>query len=896
MDWKLTTEQRDRFFELTLDMLCISSGDGYFKWLNPAFSRTLGWSISELLAHPYTYFVHPDDLGNTLNEVRRQMDAGERVLHFENRYRHKDGSWRVLAWKSTPFGGLMYAVARDVTDQNHLKNILQVSNAEVQELQRRVERAAKIGHWYWRGSDRATNWRDGVSEYSDSGLALLGLKPGDKQFTNEEFIHRFVHPDDQKAVERAFDSAADDGGYALEYRIIRPDGEVRTIYERAEHLSTDANAASLSSGILQDITDKRAAEEAVKASEDRYRQVVELSQELIWIHSDGVIVFANTFAAKLLGASSPADLVGRPFISFVHPEDRDLSLRRTASVLEKGGALPAIELRLQGLDGRDVTVEIIGAQYNRLGKQYVLAIGRDVTQHRGTEAALREIEQTSSQVLETAISAYVRMADDGCITEWNAQAEKTFGWARYEVIGKQLSEIIIPPSQRAAHFEGLQRYLTTGAGRLLEKRVDLRAIRRNGEEFPVEAVISAISTKNGLVFSAFLQDMTETRRTEQQLQQAQKLEAVGQLTAGIAHDFNNLLGVVVGNLEIALEGMNTAPQSAQVVTRALDAALHGAELTHRLLAFARQQALEPRAFLIDDLLPDIVTVLKRTLGAAIAINLAPGKGLWPAFADASQIQDAVLNLAINARDAMPGGGTLTIETANVLLDEDYCRGNPDVRPGEYALLAVTDTGTGISPEIMKHVMEPFFTTKPAGRGTGLGLSTIYGFATQSGGHLKLYSEPGHGTTVKLYLPRAHGLTADAPRAARNDNTPPQGNEHVLVVEDNDELRRTAVAMLEMLGYRVSKAENAEAALAQLHGGKRIDLLFSDIVMTGRLTGRDLAESVKKLYPHVKILLTTGYAEKASGEGAEDWPILNKPYRRQELATRIRNVLDKSGNH
>jgi PAS domain S-box-containing protein len=892
VNWELTTEQRDRFFELTLDMLCISSGDGYFKWLNPAFSKTLGWSISELLAQPYTYFVHPDDLASTLNEVRRQMEAGERVLHFENRYRHKDGSWRTLAWKSTPFSGLMYAVARDVTEQNRLKGILQASNAEVQELQRRLERAAKIGHWYWRGVDKATDWRDGISEYSDSGLALLGLKPGDKRFTNEEFIRRFVHPDDRGLVEQAFDSAADKGGYALEYRIVRPDGEVRVIYERAEHLSTDSGTGSLSSGILQDITEKRAAEEAVKASEDRYRQVVELSQELIWIHSGGIIVFANTFAAQLLGVSSPADLIGRPFISFIHPDDRETSLRRTASVLERGGTLPVTELRLRGPDGRDVTVEINGAQYNRLGKQYVLSIGRDVTQHRGTEAALREVEEISSQVLETAISAYVRMADDGRIIEWNAQAEKTFGWLRHEVIGKQLSEIIVPASQRAAHLKGFQRYLTTGVSRLLEKRVALQAIRRNGEEFPIEAMISAIQTKNGQVFSAFLGDMTDLRRTEQQLQQVQKLEAVGQLTAGIAHDFNNMLSIVVGNLEIALEDMDTASKNAQVVTRALNAALHGAELTHRLLAFARQQALEPKTFLIDELLPDVVTVLKRTLGAGIAINLVPGKGAWPAYADPSQVQDAVLNLAINARDAMPHGGTLTIETANVSLDEDYSCGNPDVTPGDYALLAVTDTGTGISPEIMRHVIEPFFTTKSPGKGTGLGLSMIYGFARQSGGHLKLYSELGHGTTVKLYLPRARGSATGAQTVQELDEPPQGSGEHVLVVEDNNELRRTAVTVLERLGYRVSKAENAEAALSLLDGGEHIDLLFSDIVMTGRLTGRDLAQRVKTLRPRIKILLTTGYAEKASVDGAQDWPILNKPYRRRELAAKVREALDR----
>jgi CheY-like chemotaxis protein len=290
-------------------------------------------------------------------------------------------------------------------------------------------------------------------------------------------------------------------------------------------------------------------------------------------------------------------------------------------------------------------------------------------------------------------------------------------------------------------------------------------------------------------------------------------------------------------------------------------------------------------------LPDIVSVLKRTLGEGIAVILAPGKGLWLAFADPSQVQDAVLNLAINARDAMPHGGTLTIETANVSLDEDYSRSNPDVTPGDYALLAVTDTGTGIPPEIMKRVMEPFFTTKPEGRGTGLGLSMIYGFAKQSGGHLKLYSEPGHGTTVKLYLPRAHGSADPVRHATHNQDLLPQGNEYVLVVEDNDALRKTAAMILEGLGYRVSTAENAEVALTLLREGEHIDLLFSDIIMTGRLTGSDLAESAKTIRPNMKILLTTGYAEKASLDGLQHWPVLNKPYRKRELAKKVREILD-----
>jgi CheY-like chemotaxis protein len=380
----------------------------------------------------------------------------------------------------------------------------------------------------------------------------------------------------------------------------------------------------------------------------------------------------------------------------------------------------------------------------------------------------------------------------------------------------------------------------------------------------------------------------------QQLQQAQKMETIGQLTGGIAHDFNNMLAVVIGNLDLVLEDIDPASKDGLNITRALNGALHAADLTRRLLAFGRVQPLEPKVFSINDMLPDIVAVLKRTLGASITIKLAPSPELWPAFADPSQVQDAVVNMAINARDAMPAGGTLTIETANVTLDEDYIRENPEVKPGDYALLAVTDTGSGIPAEIIRRVIEPFFTTKPTGKGSGLGLSMIYGFAKQSGGHLKIYSEVGHGTTVKLYLPRGRGpATAEAKEP--EIKTARGGHETILIVEDNAALRHTAAKQLAKLGYRILEAENGDAALAILRTTKGINLLFTDIVMTGNLTGRALAREATRLHPDLKVLLTTGYAEKASADANGSWQMLRKPYRRQELALKIRDLLDAGKN-
>jgi CheY-like chemotaxis protein len=294
------------------------------------------------------------------------------------------------------------------------------------------------------------------------------------------------------------------------------------------------------------------------------------------------------------------------------------------------------------------------------------------------------------------------------------------------------------------------------------------------------------------------------------------------------------------------------------------------------------------------MLPDITSIVKRTLGESIAIRISPSEDLWLAFADSSQVQDAILNLAINARDAMPEGGTLTIETANVQLDELYCKQNPEAKPGDYAMLAISDTGMGMSSEVIARAFEPFFTTKPLGQGTGLGLSMIYGFARQSGGHLKLYSEVGLGTTVKLYLPRADAGKVASKSAAAKEQASPRGSEVILVAEDNADLRLMAVAQLSSLGYHVLEAQNGEEALAILEGQSQVDLLFSDIVMSGKLTGDSLARQARKYRPNLKVLLTTGYAEKASTGGNGDGEhVLPKPYRKREMALKIRYILDQS---
>jgi PAS domain S-box-containing protein len=523
----------------------------------------------------------------------------------------------------------------------------------------------------------------------------------------------------------------------------------------------------------------------------------------------------------------------------------------------------------------------------------VILFSEVITERKRAEEQRRVSEATTRAIVESTVDGIITITHEGAIQTFSGPAERIFGYKSDEVVGRNVS-MLMPEPDRSGHDSYLQNYLRTGIAKIIGIGREVRGLRKNGSIFPMDLAVGELPSKdNRREFVGTVRDISARRQLEDQLRQAQKMEAVGQLTGGIAHDFNNLLGVVIGNLDVVLEHLDSKSENGKMIRRALDGALHGAELTHRLLAFARQQELEPKAFSINDLLSDIISILKRTLGDSIAVQVAVSKDLWPAFADPSQVQDAIMNLAINARDAMPHGGTLTIETANIQLDEEYTRKNPDAKPGDYAMLAVTDTGTGMPREVMERALEPFFTTKPVGQGTGLGLSMVYGFVRQSGGHLKIYSEVGHGTTVKLYLPWAKEGKASSGSAINEQQEPPRGSEAILVAEDNADLREVAIVQLSSLGYRVLEAKNGEAALAIIKGSDPIDLLFSDIVMSGKLTGHDLMREAKICRPDLEVLLTTGYAENATiADNDAKTHLLRKPYRRRDLALKVRAILDQ----
>ncbi len=512
------------------------------------------------------------------------------------------------------------------------------------------------------------------------------------------------------------------------------------------------------------------------------------------------------------------------------------------------------------------------------------------------EDEIRQLNLHNELILNSAGEGVYGLDLEGRTTFINPAAAMMIGWEPDELIGQRQHDILhyTKPDGSPYPSEDCPIYAAFKDGK--PHHVSNEVFwRKDGTCFPVEYTSTPIREDGELVGAVVVfHDITERKAMEAQLLQAQKMEAVGQLTGGVAHDFNNLLTVILGNLQLLERRVEGDERLSKRVRAASGAAMRGAELTKRLLAFSRRQGLKPEVVDLNELVAGIDDLLRRTLGETMEINAALEADLWPVRVDLNQLENALLNLAINARDAMPQGGKLTIETANAPLDEEYVARYPYVASGDYVMLAVSDTGSGMPPAVIERVFEPFFTTKETGKGTGLGLSMVYGFIKQSGGHVNIYSEEGHGTTVKLYLPRAEPGDAAAAEEAAPGPAVEAGGETILVVEDEAAVREIAVALLEDRGYRVLEAEDGAAALKMLDDHPDIDLLLTDVVMPGGMGGPDLVRNARERRPDLKVLYTSGSTEDAIVHGGvldEGVEMIGKPYQKDELAQKLRRVLD-----
>ncbi len=510
-------------------------------------------------------------------------------------------------------------------------------------------------------------------------------------------------------------------------------------------------------------------------------------------------------------------------------------------------------------------------------------------ENREVAIALKTSEERTRAIMENVADALVTIDSKGIVDSVNPAALDLFGYQSDELLGENVSRLV-GEGDRARHDGYIRRYLGGGDGRIIGKGPrEVRGVRKDGEILELELAVSEAWIGNERVFIGAMRDISGRKRLEAHLRQSQKMEAVGQLTGGVAHDFNNLLAVILGNAELLEDRIGTDDPQIQSVIRA---AGRGSELTQQLLAFSRLKPLRPRVLDPVQLLGGMPDLLNRTLAETIEVRFLTGDDIRRIEADPAQMESALLNLAINAGQAMPEGGELTIEIAIETIDRRAAAEMTDVAPGEYVTIAVTDTGVGMAPEVLARAFDPFFTTKPVGEGSGLGLSMVYGFARQSGGFAIIESEPGHGTTVRLYLPRVAAEVPD-PVIEPETEAPRAKGETILVVEDDPEVLGLAVTMLEGLGYEVLSAPEGAGALEILKATPRIDLVLSDVMLPGGLLGPEVVRRVRQARPDLRVLFMSGYADaeaRSSGLLAEEATVLSKPFRRHDLACQLRVAL------
>ncbi|USF88035.1 hybrid sensor histidine kinase/response regulator [Candidatus Endoriftia persephonae] len=643
--------------------------------------------------------------------------------------------------------------------------------------------------------------------------------------------------------------------------------------------------------VIRDITERRRAEEALAKSAQEWTHAMDFFEDAIYlIDLDDKLVRANQAFYKLTGLT-PELAIGMEITSIIHPQKEAEPCPVCAARIARSDKYITMEANHpHNPTGRPIEVMVRTIRDDTGSPLGVLMGMHDLTRARQAQQALRESEERYRTIFEGAPEGVWLIGPDHRTLEVNQRLCEMLGYRADEMIGRTPLDFADEENQKI--FRGQAAKIETTDRRNYE--VELR--HRDGHNIPAHFNAITLHTDKGGVLAsvAFVTDLTEQKITEQALRRAQKMDAIGQLTGGIAHDFNNLLGIIIGNLDFLKRLLPEDDKSLKRVESASKAALRAADLTRQLLGFSRKQAQEARPTNINQVIRDMDSLIARSVTPEVEVELQLADHPWLTRIDPGDLEDALLNLILNARDAMPQGGKLTIETANKRLDKTYAGLNPAITPGDYLQLAVSDTGSGIPKEILEQIFEPFFTTKPSDKGTGLGLSMVYGFARRSNGYVKAYSEPGIGTTIRIYLPRSIEKSEMIPQTSISETRLTPGHGTILVVDDEDNLLDLARDYLEETGYKVHTATRATEALALLESEDDINLLFSDVVMPGGMNGYELAEQAYKLYPNLKILLTSGFTKKVAARHSQAHfaaNLLSKPYSRDDLIKRIQDVLD-----
>jgi PAS domain S-box-containing protein len=679
--------------------------------------------------------------------------------------------------------------------------------------------------------------------------------------------------------------------YATEAWMMKKDGTPHILCDITGQALNPQNLEEGSIWVLHDITERRHAEEALQESEERFRRLANAAQEGIIIQQGGVILEANESVCRMFGFELQ-EAVGRNVLDFLAPQSVTPAVKmlgREETYVEALGIRKDKTVFPLELFGKTITL--------RNGKAWIIA-ARDLSKQRHAEEALRSSEERFKRLVQNSNDIIAVLDENGMLTSVSESVERILGYQVENLIGVDAFDFIHPDDlQMTRQILSETVVQKTGTTHWAEFR-----FRRKDENWAVMESVATNLLKDPVVRGIVLnvRDITERKNAEkekhklqEQLQQAMKMEAIGRLAGGVAHDFNNILTVITGYVELARIKLQPPDPLLRAVNGIQKAAESAAALTKQLLAFSRRQIIEPKVVNLNDLVRSLVKMLTRLIGEDVELDTVLEAQLGSVKVDPGQFEQVLVNLSVNARDAMPDGGRLVIETANCELDEEYCSRHPEMRPGRYILLALSDTGHGMSDEVKRHLFEPFFTTKTMGQGTGLGLATTFGIVKQAGGTIETYSEVNRGTTFKIYLPRVEEQAVRLIKEA-TELEPVHGKETILLVEDDDGVRDVALNLLEHLGYNVLTAANGgEALLLVEKHGDDIAMLMTDVVMPG-MNGRELAERLLRLKPELKVLFTSGYTENVivhHGILNSNLNFIGKPYTLQALARKMREVLE-----
>jgi PAS domain S-box-containing protein len=878
------------------------------------------WGEDGLVLHNNAYadFVgqrHSAFLGRPISEAWPELAAlnsrvvkavlGGRILSFRDRHAVIErGAGPEDVWLNLDFSPILgengipvgvLVILKDTTARVRVEQRLEIA-----------QQAGGVGTFEWFPES-------GELHVSQEYRKVWGLNP-DIRVTDDLLIS-LLHPDDRavSGPERLGQSNPLD--YA-EYRRIDPKtGNTRWIARRGQVISSERSGRRRFVGIAFDITDRKQAEVTLQKSEERWRGLFEQMHEGFFTAEvvrdaegrviDFVFIDINPAFERQTGLIA-AQTIGQPVREAI-PGVQDELIATYGEIVDTGQARQ-FEVYIPALGNRWYE-----AHARKVGPERFAVLFLDITIRKAAEKRVLESEERFRTLSQSMPNHVWTSRSDGSLDWFNDQVFSYSGMSLDHLAGNGWAAMVHPDDIDVAAQEW-----TEARAAARQYQVEFRLRRHDGayrwhiaRAVPIKAdgggVAHWIGTNTdihdqkeaeaALENSAAQLEARVEERTAQllemqnALQQSQKMETIGKLTGGVAHDFNNLLQVISGNLNLLAKDVAGNERAERRVNNALAGVVRGGKLASQLLAFGRRQPLAPKVVHLGRLLTNMDDLLRRSIGEAIEIETIVSGGLWNTSIDPTQMENAVLNLAINARDAMDGAGKLTIEAGNAFLDDAYAARHAEVEPGQYVMLAITDTGAGMTPDVIEQVFEPFFSTKAEGKGTGLGLSMVYGFVKQSNGHVKIYSEPGHGTTVKLYLPK----TAAAEDVEIRQDVGPSlgGSETILVVEDDDNVRDTVIELLSDLGYSILKASDPQSALSVIESGVPIDLLFTDVVMPGTLKSPELARKAKERLPNLSVLFTSGYTENSivhHGRLDAGVELLSKPYTRDALARKIRHVL------